>query len=86
MMVILLKEMVSYRPVVPIAVNTWFFLSNNQSLNYLDLCDYWCIPAVQLPWENPFSLKDPKNYYYVGVYLYNLSDDRYKNAIKGIWN
>ncbi|CAB5181309.1 unnamed protein product [Rhizophagus irregularis] len=35
----------------------------------------WCRMTIPFLWENPFSLKYPKNYYYIEVYLYNLSDD-----------
>jgi hypothetical protein len=35
----------------------------------------WCRLAIPLLWEDPFSLKYPKNYYYIEVYLHNLNDD-----------
>uniref|UniRef100_U9UN22 Uncharacterized protein n=1 Tax=Rhizophagus irregularis (strain DAOM 181602 / DAOM 197198 / MUCL 43194) TaxID=747089 RepID=U9UN22_RHIID len=35
----------------------------------------WCRLAIPLLWEDPFSLKNPKNYRYIEVYLYNLNDD-----------
>jgi hypothetical protein len=35
----------------------------------------WCRLAIPLLWEDPFSLKYPKNYRYIEVYLNNLNDD-----------
>jgi hypothetical protein len=35
----------------------------------------WCRLAIPLLWEDPFSLKYPKNYRYIEVYLRNLNDD-----------
>jgi hypothetical protein len=34
----------------------------------------WCRLAIPLLWEDPFSLKYPKNYRYIEVYLQNLND------------
>ncbi|EXX57102.1 uncharacterized protein OCT59_000497 [Rhizophagus irregularis] len=42
----------------------------------------WCRMTIPLLWENPFLLKEPKNHYYIGVYLYNLSDDDIKKKLK----
>ncbi|GES79352.1 hypothetical protein GLOIN_2v1776857 [Rhizophagus clarus] len=35
----------------------------------------WCRLAIPLLWENPFSLKYPKNYHYIEVYLHNINED-----------
>jgi hypothetical protein len=35
----------------------------------------WCRLAIPLLWEDPFSLKYPKNYRYIEVYLQYLNDD-----------
>jgi hypothetical protein len=35
----------------------------------------WCRLAIPLLWEDPFSLKYPKNYRYIEVYLHNLNND-----------
>jgi hypothetical protein len=35
----------------------------------------WCRLAIPLLWEDPFSLKYPKNYRYIEVYFHNLNDD-----------
>jgi hypothetical protein len=35
----------------------------------------WCRIAIPLLWEDPFSLKYPKNYRYIEVYLHNLNND-----------
>jgi hypothetical protein len=35
----------------------------------------WCRLAIPLLWEDPFSLKNPKNYRYIEVYLHNLNND-----------
>jgi hypothetical protein len=35
----------------------------------------WCRLAIPLLWEDPFSLKYPKNYCYIEVYLHNLNND-----------
>jgi hypothetical protein len=35
----------------------------------------WCRLAIPLLWEDPFSLRYPKNYRYIEVYLHNLNDD-----------
>ncbi|RGB41335.1 hypothetical protein C1646_795086 [Rhizophagus diaphanus] len=35
----------------------------------------WCRLAIPLLWENPFSIKFPKNYRFIEIYLHNLSDD-----------
>ncbi|GBC02659.1 hypothetical protein RclHR1_04740002 [Rhizophagus clarus] len=35
----------------------------------------WCRLAIPLLWEDPFSFKVPKNYHFIEIYLYNLSDD-----------
>ena len=35
----------------------------------------WCRLTIPLLWEDPFSIKLPKNYYFINIYLYNLSDD-----------
>jgi hypothetical protein len=47
----------------------------------------WCRLAIPLLWEDPFSLKNPKNYRYIEVYLHNLNDD-YKTFLskRGISN
>jgi hypothetical protein len=35
----------------------------------------WCHLTIPLLWEDPFSLKYPKNYCYIEVYLHNLNND-----------
>ncbi|PKC64249.1 hypothetical protein RhiirA1_462670 [Rhizophagus irregularis] len=35
----------------------------------------WCRLTIPLLWEDPFSIKFPKNYYFINIYLNNLSDD-----------
>ncbi|EXX58752.1 uncharacterized protein OCT59_000314 [Rhizophagus irregularis] len=35
----------------------------------------WCHLAIPLLWEDPFSLKLPKNYHFIEIYLYKLNDD-----------
>ncbi|CAB5202281.1 unnamed protein product [Rhizophagus irregularis] len=35
----------------------------------------WCRLAISLLWEDPFSIKSPKNYRFIEIYLSNLSDD-----------
>ncbi|RGB29616.1 hypothetical protein C1646_795111 [Rhizophagus diaphanus] len=35
----------------------------------------WCRLAIPLLWEDPFSIKSPKNYRFIEIYLCNLSDD-----------
>ncbi|GBB87661.1 hypothetical protein RclHR1_14130002 [Rhizophagus clarus] len=35
----------------------------------------WCRLAIPLLWEDPFSLKYPKNYRYIEVYLNNLNEN-----------
>ncbi|CAB4438317.1 unnamed protein product [Rhizophagus irregularis] len=40
-----------------------------------DLPELWCRLAIPLLWEDPFSIKFPKNYYFIEIYLNNLNDD-----------
>src|SRR5947199_9932861 len=35
----------------------------------------WCRLAIPLLWENPFSMKIPKSYHFIEIYLYNLNED-----------
>ncbi|CAB5182293.1 unnamed protein product [Rhizophagus irregularis] len=35
----------------------------------------WCRLAIPLLWEDPFSIRFPKNYRFIEIYLCNLSDD-----------
>src|SRR6266496_1970462 len=35
----------------------------------------WCRLAIPLLWENPFSMKLPKSYHFIEIYLYNLNED-----------
>jgi hypothetical protein len=35
----------------------------------------WCRLAIPLLWEDPFSIKFPKNYRFIEIYLHNLNDD-----------
>ncbi|PKY23810.1 hypothetical protein RhiirB3_438135 [Rhizophagus irregularis] len=35
----------------------------------------WCRLAIPFLWKNPFSIKYPKNYCYIDVYLHNLNED-----------
>jgi hypothetical protein len=36
---------------------------------------FWCRLAIPLLWEDPFSMKIPKNYRYIEVYLNDLDED-----------
>ncbi|GET54298.1 hypothetical protein GLOIN_2v1787706 [Rhizophagus irregularis DAOM 181602=DAOM 197198] len=40
----------------------------------------WCRLAIPLLWEDPFSIKFPKNYQFIEIYLRNLNDD-YKTKL-----
>ncbi|GBB86799.1 hypothetical protein RclHR1_13210006 [Rhizophagus clarus] len=35
----------------------------------------WCRLAIPLLWKDPFSIKFPKSYHFIEMYLYNLNDD-----------
>src|SRR5437762_14157359 len=35
----------------------------------------WCRLAIPLLWEDPFSMKFPKNYHFIEIYLHNLNED-----------
>ncbi|GBC47832.2 hypothetical protein GLOIN_2v1879301 [Rhizophagus irregularis DAOM 181602=DAOM 197198] len=35
----------------------------------------WCRIAIPLLWEDPFSMKFPKNYHFIEIYLHKLNDD-----------
>ncbi|RIA84578.1 hypothetical protein C1645_808700 [Glomus cerebriforme] len=35
----------------------------------------WCRLAIPLLWEAPFSLKIPKNYHYIEIFLHNLNEE-----------
>src|SRR6266496_4384280 len=35
----------------------------------------WCRLAIPLLWEDPFSMKFPKNYNFIKIYLHYLNDD-----------
>uniref|UniRef100_U9THD6 F-box domain-containing protein n=1 Tax=Rhizophagus irregularis (strain DAOM 181602 / DAOM 197198 / MUCL 43194) TaxID=747089 RepID=U9THD6_RHIID len=35
----------------------------------------WCRLAIPLLWEDPFSIKSPKNYRFIEIYLSNFSND-----------
>jgi hypothetical protein len=35
----------------------------------------WCRLAIPLLWKDPFSIKDPKNYHFIEIYLHNLNED-----------
>ncbi|RIA87825.1 hypothetical protein C1645_827250 [Glomus cerebriforme] len=35
----------------------------------------WCRLTIPLLWKNPFSLLIPKNYHYIEIFLYNLSEE-----------
>ncbi|EXX64006.1 uncharacterized protein OCT59_000418 [Rhizophagus irregularis] len=35
----------------------------------------WCRLAIPILWEDPFSMKHPKNYYFIEIYLHNINDD-----------
>ncbi|GBC05432.1 hypothetical protein RclHR1_06220005 [Rhizophagus clarus] len=35
----------------------------------------WCRLAIPLLWEDPFSIKFPKNYHFIEIYLRNLNDN-----------
>jgi hypothetical protein len=39
-----------------------------------------CRSAIPLLWRDPFSMKLPKNYHFIGIYLHNLNDD-YKKKL-----
>ncbi|GBC08695.1 hypothetical protein RclHR1_08310003 [Rhizophagus clarus] len=34
----------------------------------------WCKLAIPLLWEDPFSIKFPKNYHFIEIYLHNLNE------------
>ncbi|PKK56155.1 hypothetical protein RhiirC2_800629, partial [Rhizophagus irregularis] len=40
----------------------------------------WCRLTIPLLWEDPFSIKFPKNYQFIEIYLRNLNDD-YKTKL-----
>ncbi|GBB86052.1 hypothetical protein RclHR1_01250015 [Rhizophagus clarus] len=47
----------------------------------------WCRLSIPLLWKNPFSIKFPKNYHYIEIYLYNLNgDDKTKLNEYAIYN
>jgi hypothetical protein len=35
----------------------------------------WCKLAIPLLWEDPFSIKLPKNHHFIEIYLHNLNDN-----------
>jgi hypothetical protein len=35
----------------------------------------WCRLAIPLLWEDPFSIKVPKNYHFIEIYLHNINED-----------
>ena len=35
----------------------------------------WCRLAIPLLWEDPFSMKFPKSYHFIEIYLHNFNDD-----------
>jgi hypothetical protein len=35
----------------------------------------WCRIAIPLLWEDPFSIKFPKNHHFIEIYLYNLNEE-----------
>nr|AMJ52387.1 hypothetical protein [Rhizophagus clarus] len=35
----------------------------------------WCRLAIPILWEDPFSIKFPKNYHFIEIYLHNLNED-----------
>src|SRR6266536_4299963 len=35
----------------------------------------WCGLAIPLLWEDPFSIKFPKNHHFIEIYLCHLNDD-----------
>ncbi|RGB27420.1 hypothetical protein C1646_769124 [Rhizophagus diaphanus] len=47
-----------------------------------DLPELWCRLAIPLLWEDPFSIKFPKNYYFIEIYLNNLNDDDKNSTIE----
>src|SRR5204862_398021 len=47
----------------------------------------WCRLAIPLLWEDPFSMKLPKNHHFIGIYLHNLNEgDKTKLNEHGINN
>ena len=47
----------------------------------------WCRLAIPLLWEDPFSMKLPKNHHFIGIYLHNLNEgDKIKLNEHGINN
>ncbi|RGB22542.1 hypothetical protein C1646_775908 [Rhizophagus diaphanus] len=36
---------------------------------------FWCRLAIPLLWEDPFSIKFPKNYRFIGIYLHYFNDN-----------
>jgi hypothetical protein len=35
----------------------------------------WCRLAIPLLWEDPFSIKSPKNYHFISIFLHNLNEN-----------
>ncbi|CAB5182259.1 unnamed protein product [Rhizophagus irregularis] len=51
------------------------------------VCRLWCRLTIPLLWEDPFSMKLPKNYHFIEIYLHNLNDyDKLKLNEYGISN
>jgi hypothetical protein len=47
----------------------------------------WCNMAIPLLWEDPFSKKDPKNLYFINIYLHKLNEhDKTQLNKYGIYN
>src|SRR6266496_6455872 len=36
---------------------------------------FWCRLTIPLLWEDPFSMKHPKNYHFIEIYLHDFNDD-----------
>ncbi|RGB22099.1 hypothetical protein C1646_776653 [Rhizophagus diaphanus] len=53
-----------------------YFRYNHKTLHSCILVNrLWCHLAIPLLWEDPFSIKDPKNYHFIEIYLHYLNDD-----------
>ncbi|EXX63711.1 uncharacterized protein OCT59_000350 [Rhizophagus irregularis] len=53
-----------------------YFRYNHKTLHSCILVNrLWCRLAIPLLWEDPFSIKDPKNYHFIKIYLHYLNDD-----------
>ncbi|UZN99070.1 uncharacterized protein OCT59_000351 [Rhizophagus irregularis] len=53
-----------------------YFRYNHKTLHSCILVNrLWCRLAIPLLWEDPFSIKSPKNYHFIEIYLHYLNND-----------